>query len=605
MTTKSPIAILSFNRPQYLERTLQSLRGQITDDREVHLFQDGGFNPLSGRNYADEGHILENIRIFQKLFPHGAVHIQPVNIGIARNFDTAERFFFDEHQHQAAIFLEDDMVLGPHYMAIMDRMLIPTAISNPRIGCVAAYGNHLAPIQAQHSNSRAIIDMDHRWGFALTRRQWLRQKPFVDEYLGVIANTDYQCRNHHEIVNWFISKKVVPFATSQDSVKGAFQAMTGATSLMTFCCFAQYIGKLGVHFREGDFEKHGFQNTQLYPSIPDAFDWPTDEDIDSSIAKSQAQLVRNVAAVERIFPFYKNSAKVSSEPPLDAALQEDKKEGADVQQPDTTKEADVVAELYRGILGREPDKGGLVSSVDILRANGLAATARTLIRSKEFQQITVRSNTGTPTNFSPPSVPCISLGHDCHAAELLKGLGCRQEAYPFDWIFSSPKMVAHAITTDFEHLLDRSFHHVGEGHAVDHTYYRENFGIRNMFNHHDTSSDDGFSYLSRCVDRFRSIRDQQAAARFVFLGVDALPEDLNAMWGAISPIFPAASFLGLSLRVHKKNVLPRYSEIDVGPSHVIAEFHSRSAKQPLNFSDVVDNAALAQIVADHLSIASG
>ena len=43
MIAKTPIAILSFNRPDYLDQTLRSLAAQTDEslvDREIHLFHE-------------------------------------------------------------------------------------------------------------------------------------------------------------------------------------------------------------------------------------------------------------------------------------------------------------------------------------------------------------------------------------------------------------------------------------------------------------------------------------------------------------------------------------------------------------------------------------
>lgn len=47
----------------------------------------------------------------------------------------------------------------------------------------------------------------------------------------------------------------------------------------------------------------------------------------------------------------------------------------------------LVAELYRGLLGREPDHGGLHSHADALRSGvALADIARSMVESDEFSQ---------------------------------------------------------------------------------------------------------------------------------------------------------------------------------------------------------------------------
>ena len=81
-----PIAVISFNRPHLLEQVLRGLREQTSppDPAGVYLFQDGG--PQSAP---------ECVGIFKNIFPQGRAFVDDTNLGIAMNYDRAERFVFD------------------------------------------------------------------------------------------------------------------------------------------------------------------------------------------------------------------------------------------------------------------------------------------------------------------------------------------------------------------------------------------------------------------------------------------------------------------------------------------------------------------------------
>src|SRR5438094_314008 len=114
-----PIVVMSFNRPDYLEAVLKSLVGQIgaeLDRRTLALFQDGTVNPFSAQRRAREEDVLRCEKIFREYLPTGIVHSSPNNLGIALNFERAEKHAFEELGAEAAIFLEDDLVLSPHYI---------------------------------------------------------------------------------------------------------------------------------------------------------------------------------------------------------------------------------------------------------------------------------------------------------------------------------------------------------------------------------------------------------------------------------------------------------------------------------------------------------
>ena len=121
------------------------------------------FNKFSGLTYGTEKTVLNNIALFRHLFPSGHIHTQEVNLGIALHFDFIERYFFESRGFEAAIFLEDDMLLSPLYLTVMDKM-IAIAMTNESIGCVAAYGDRRATLTEQKARLSAIVTMENRWG---------------------------------------------------------------------------------------------------------------------------------------------------------------------------------------------------------------------------------------------------------------------------------------------------------------------------------------------------------------------------------------------------------------------------------------------------------
>lgn len=139
------IALLSFDRPDYLRRVVHSLVKQLVPGDEVFLFQDGGWNPFSGNRKASEGVIDACVRVFSS--PSGdlksigrGVFRSPVNLSIAGNYRRAEQYIFEALGRDAAVLLEDDLVLGPHYLgAIADLLGIAELdMSRP----MATFGRH-------------------------------------------------------------------------------------------------------------------------------------------------------------------------------------------------------------------------------------------------------------------------------------------------------------------------------------------------------------------------------------------------------------------------------------------------------------------------------
>lgn len=261
----NPIVIISFNRPDYFRRVLDSLAAQVDAaifEREIFLFQDGAYNRHSGSTRCSQETIDQIVNDFHRVFPRGTVMAAPENLGIALNFARAENFVFTERGFEAAVFFEDDLVLGKYYLKTLDKLL-DYAMHTHRIGYVTAYGNHKATLAEQIANKSKLTLMGQNWGFGLTRRQWLAQKPFVDQYLNIIKDSDYSSRDHDKIIDLFHSWGLGVPGTSQDIAKSHACILTNSAKVNTFPSFGKYIGASGFHFNKEMFSRMGFDKSEF------------------------------------------------------------------------------------------------------------------------------------------------------------------------------------------------------------------------------------------------------------------------------------------------------------------------------------------------------
>lgn len=271
---KAPIFVMSFNRPDYLVKVLESLRQQLDCDieqRTIVLFQDGAINPCSNERHASDLQINECIEIFEKLFPDKHVMRSSINLGVALNFDRAERYGFEDLGADAAIFLEDDLVLGRYYLATVDK-LIETFAVDQRVGYVAAYGDHTRTMEDQRVHRRRLIGLTHNWGFALYRRQWQRMRPYVLEYLNLVKDVDYRYRDANAISELFSSWGFGCPAISQDAAKTIACCVDDVIKLNTLACNASYIGARGLHMNPSLFTQRGYDKTVVYGDLLKEFE---------------------------------------------------------------------------------------------------------------------------------------------------------------------------------------------------------------------------------------------------------------------------------------------------------------------------------------------
>lgn len=284
-----PIIVMSFNRPKYLEEVLRSIKAQkgvsVSDDR-FHLFQDGSASERSGKRYADEADIDASCDLFLQYFPNGRVHRAEFNLGVALNFDRAERFVFDTLGAEAAIFLEDDLVLGPYYLRTMER-LWDLAAARDDIGYFSAFGMHKASLDQQRKFADRIEPDMQNWAFGLTRKQWLKSAPYVDQYLDLVRGVDYRDRPHDKIAALYARWGVPVKTSSQDTAKSIACHLTGSVKIKTYPVFGQYIGREGLHATPRLYEASGFHLTQVMED--DIFDKAEISDAEVDHIRSRTQ----------------------------------------------------------------------------------------------------------------------------------------------------------------------------------------------------------------------------------------------------------------------------------------------------------------------------
>ena len=287
MISSAPIIVMSFNRPEYLAQVLDTLVAQIgcgIEERAIYLFQDGRQNLFSKRNHGEAAPIEESVALFRRVVPKGTVMASPHNLGVALNFDRAELFAFQELGVEAAIFLEDDMVLSPHYVAALDTMLA-TYEYDSRVGYVAAYGDYQLPLEAQRADPAGLLTMHHNWAFALYRRQWQLMRPYVEQYLALVRDIDYRKRDNEAIWALYASWGFGRVSSSQDAAKTMAVILTQSIKIKCRACLGRYIGEHGLHMKPETFQKRGFANTQMFPDPLPAVPGVTDQVYKSILAE--------------------------------------------------------------------------------------------------------------------------------------------------------------------------------------------------------------------------------------------------------------------------------------------------------------------------------
>jgi len=281
------IAVMSFDRPHYLERVLQSVVSQQPFahlQADFFLFQDGASSLRSGAVFGDAARLAEAQQVFGRYLPQGQVMGSAYNLGVALNFDRAERTLYDDLGYDVVLFLEDDLMLQPGYFRTVERLLDLTA-DRSDIGMVSARGfaNDTPLILQQQGAARVMLMDEHNWAFAMRADAWRRRDAVLRPYLALMRQVDYRERDKGDMklalhmLQRSLGRYGKGYLTSQDSMKNMAFELLGIHRLTTFANFARYIGKEGLHSNAEKFAARGYGRTVLYDGAQTEFDIPATE----------------------------------------------------------------------------------------------------------------------------------------------------------------------------------------------------------------------------------------------------------------------------------------------------------------------------------------
>lgn len=269
--------------------------------------------------------------------------------------------------------------------------------------------------------------------------------------------------------------------------------------------------------------------------------------------------------------------------------------------------------LHQGVCAGAWAEGGL----------GLAAPTIAWAQAgwRQVQALQPGSNALAPQFAGQAFEAGVSLGAFCHTAAVLRRLDMRACSGPFDWVFMSPPAVLHALEDRFRTFLDPSqYEVVADADKVDpsanlceHRFYREVYGVRFVFNHHNPTQAKDAQYFARCVSRFEA---QLAAAApsgsaeggagasllLVMMTYEAVtPEQALALRRALGAAATGCFLLVLRLRVVRdpavaSRMTGAYLPVDTGPHHAVLDFCVRAPSDGLVFPYAEDNDALEHLL---------
>lgn len=126
-----------------------------------------------------------------------------------------------------------------------------------------------------------------------------------------------------------------------------------------------------------------------------------------------------------------------------------------------------------------------------------------------------------------PFAHVLSFGSCCLVARILRDIGLRLYAGPFDWIYSSAQMVRHCISDDFSTFLDLDqLIGLPPDKARVHDFYGKMMNRTVVFPHHEPRGKDR-SYYKRNVQRFLKVLASPERKLFVLVHLVQSQEELH------------------------------------------------------------------------------
>ena len=186
-----------------------------------------------------------------------------------------------------------------------------------------------------------------------------------------------------------------------------------------------------------------------------------------------------------------------------------------------------------------------------------------------------------------------SLGSCCHTAELIKRRGYKMESYPFDWLFSDIDIVTKCINDNFETLLDKKKYVSILGREKERCCGHQSYKQK-CFNHIDPlNNEEDYSYLARCVSRFRLLLKTQKKKLFIIILNNNTTPIIN------STFIASIEKLNTVLKTNTTNftilVIIHYISEEIKhnttilENTVIYELHTKSKSTGRRFADDYDN----------------
>ncbi len=254
---KIACAIFSFDRPNYLKKTIDSIIQSYKNcsvDIDFHFFQDSTITIKRRRCGSEKGEkeAQKLLEAYKKELPSAKLYTASYNLGVANQKAKAHLLF---KNYSKVMFFEDDMIISPYYLQLIINMSkqFPDSIVQAcdRTGGLPNddFKNHLNEVFESNC---------HLWGYLMSEDTCSKIDPLLKRYLKFVGD-DYQKRPESLIREHFQVK-----ASSHDAILTKAMKKNDVKKFTTRVPRAKYIGEKGIHADPQWFKKFNFHKDKPY-----------------------------------------------------------------------------------------------------------------------------------------------------------------------------------------------------------------------------------------------------------------------------------------------------------------------------------------------------
>lgn len=244
------VAVLCFDRPQYLYKCLESLENNAETERyDFFAFQDGAVNKFSGRRHAKDEDIQKCITLIEESDIDFEQRISDKNVGVALQRDKVFGLF--DEGYDLVLHIEDDVILGKYGLRILEKLSNQFEDAIPSIHRKKDWDKILDPLG--RLNEVILAKLVHWWTAGIRKEIHKDLEDRWADYIDIMKDVDYH--DEKQYYGEKIEKEFSSPISSSDRVYDELLSTHGYYKVEPVVSRASYIGRDGLHFNPQSYRE--------------------------------------------------------------------------------------------------------------------------------------------------------------------------------------------------------------------------------------------------------------------------------------------------------------------------------------------------------------